>query len=259
MGLNIIVCVKQVSTPNQDNAANHTISREKGTTNKLDLNALEEAVRIKERVDSSYITAISMGAKSAEKTVREAISMGVDRGILLNDIAFAGADTLATAYTLSQGIKKAGKFDLIICGKQSSDGETSQVGPSVAEKLSIPHIADVSEIINLTDKHIVCRRRLENGYQIIKAGLPALISVVKEINTPRIPKLKDVIQSSHHAVEIWTAKTLGGDKESYGAIGSPTQVIQVFELETDSSCEFIEGSISHKCDKIFEIIESMIK
>lgn len=181
--MNIIVCVKQVPGTNEvkmDKVTN-TIIREgvEAIINPFDLYAVEEALKIKDKF-SGMITAISMGIPKVVDTLREVLELGVDSGVLLSDRAFAGADSLATAYTLSKGICKIGKYDLIICGKQATDGDTAQVGPSLAEKLGIPHTTNVSNIQAINEDFIICNRSTDEGYEVIKIFLPAVITVVKE-------------------------------------------------------------------------------
>lgn len=191
--MNVIVCIKQVpgTTEVKMNKETNTIIREgiKSIINPFDTFAIEEALRIKDKFNSK-VTGLSMGIPDTSILLKEAMSLGVDEAYLLSDRAFAGADSLATAYTLSMGIKYINDYDLIICGKQATDGDTAQVGPSLAGKLNIPYITYVSEIQELKDGYIKCKRLIENGYEIIESTLPALITVVEDINVPRLPSIK---------------------------------------------------------------------
>lgn len=191
--MNVIVCIKQVpgTTEVKMNKETNTIIREgiKSIINPFDTFAIEEALRIKDKFNSK-VTGLSMGIPDTSILLKEAMSLGVDEAYLLSDRAFAGADSLATAYTLSMGIKYINDYDLIICGKQATDGDTAQVGPSLAGKLNIPYITYVSEIQELKDGYIRCKRLIENGYEIIESTLPALITVVEDINVPRLPSIK---------------------------------------------------------------------
>ncbi|MDI6606628.1 MAG: electron transfer flavoprotein subunit beta/FixA family protein, partial [Candidatus Omnitrophota bacterium] len=214
--MNIIVCIKQVpeTTEVRINPETNTLIREgvKSIINPFDMYAIEEGIRLKEKFGGK-VTAITMGPPQAESALREAISMGVDEGILLCDRVFAGSDTWATSYTLSGAIKKIasrdGGFDLIVCGKQASDGDTAQVGPGISMHLDIPQVTYVKKIEKVTFSSGHCEpltqggngeaiskkvmrveRLMEEGYEIIEIPLPALLTVVKEINEPRLPSLK---------------------------------------------------------------------
>ena len=191
--MNIIVCIKQVPATNEvklDERTN-TIIREgvEAIINPFDTYAMEEAIRLKEQLGGT-VTALSMGIPQAAGILKEALSLGVDKAVLLSDRSFAGADSLATAYTLSQAVKKLGRYDLIFCGKQASDGDTAQVGPGLAEKLGIPHTTYVSKIMDIRPDAIICKRLTDHGYEILEIALPSVITVVKEINTPRLPSIK---------------------------------------------------------------------
>src|SRR3989338_6162967 len=165
--MNIIVCIKQVpeTTEVRINPETNTLVREgvKSIINPFDMYAIEEAVRLKEKLGGKA-TVITMGPPQAEAALREAISMGVDEGILICDRAFAGSDTWATSYTLSAAIKKIGSFDLILCGKQASDGDTAQVGPGISTHLDIPQVTYVKKIEEVTDKSMRVERLMEEGY-----------------------------------------------------------------------------------------------
>ncbi|MCX5714152.1 MAG: electron transfer flavoprotein subunit beta/FixA family protein, partial [Candidatus Omnitrophica bacterium] len=196
--MNIVVCIKQVpeTTQVRINPETNTLIREgvKSIINPFDMYAIEEAVRLKEKFGGKA-TVISMGPPQADAALREAISMGIDEGILVCDRAFAGSDTWATSYTLAGAIKKLGAFDLIICGKQASDGDTAQVGPGISTHLSSPQVTYVKKVEEATDKSMRLERMMEEGFEIIEAPLPLLITVVKEINEPRIPSLKGMMRA----------------------------------------------------------------
>ncbi|GAF93074.1 unnamed protein product, partial [marine sediment metagenome] len=154
--------------------------------NPFDLYALEEALRLKERYGGT-VSVLSMGPPQVVDTLREALSLGADNAVLLSDIDFAGADTLATSYALARGVKKIGSFDLIICGRQAVDGDTAHVGPSLAERLGVPHVSCVTKICELTDGYMIVERMTDRGIEQIKLSLAALITVGKGINEPRYP------------------------------------------------------------------------
>ena len=197
--------------------------------NPLDLYAIEIAVRIKEKLGGT-VTAISMAPPHGEKALRDAIARGVDRAILLTDRRFAGADTLATSYTLASAIKKLGHFDLIVCGEKSVDGDTGQVGPEIAEHLGIPHTSYVVEVKEVEKDRIVVVSDLGNAYYLLKLKLPALISVTKEVAIPRKPKFKDVLRARKAMIEVWSADDLKDviDLNRIGLMGSPTRVVKAY-------------------------------
>ncbi|MBU1261805.1 electron transfer flavoprotein subunit beta/FixA family protein [bacterium] len=229
--MRIIVCIKQV--PETGNVKidpkTNTLIREgiSSIINPFDQNAIEAGVELKERYGGEVIT-ITMGPPQAEEALREAISLGADSGFLITDRLFAGSDTLATAYTLSRAIKKIGDFDLIICGKQAIDGDTAQTGPEVAEMLGIPHISYVCESPVIDEKRMVVKRELENGIEVLEAKLPALITVTKEANQPRLPSLKRKLLSKKAEILKLSASDIDIEPNLCGLTGSATGVIQIF-------------------------------
>ena len=202
--------------------------------NPFDLNALEAAVRIKEKI-GAIVTAISMGPKTAENSLRDAIARGADKAILLTDIRFAGADTLATSYTLASAIRKLGSFDLVVCGEKTIDGDTAQVGPEVAEFLGIPHVAYVEEIREVNRDEILVKSKMGRSYYLIALSFPGLITVTKDVNTPRLPNLRDKIRSRKAKIIIWNADSLSDVAEAnrFGVSGSPTTVAKVYAPRTE--------------------------
>lgn len=258
--MNIIVCIKQVPGTNEVkmNKETNTIIREgvEAIINPFDTYAVEEGLRIKEQTEGK-VTVLSMGIPAVAELLKETIALGVDDTILLSDRAFAGADTLATAYALSMGIKKIGQYDLIICGKQATDGDTAQVGPSLAEKLGIPHTTYVRKIEELREGYIRCQRMTEDGYEVIELSLPAVITVVKEINEPRLPSIKGMMRAKKAAVTIWNAEDIGADAELCGLKGSPTQVISTFVPVHDVQSEMIEGQPEEQAKRLAEVLLSM--
>ena len=253
--MDIIVCIKQVpdTADIRIDPKTNTLIREgvPSIINPFDTYAIEEGVRLKEKYQGK-VTVISMGPPQVEDALREAISLGIDEGVLLSDRAFAGADTLATSYTLAEGIKKIGKFDLIICGKQAMDGDTAQVGPGIAEKLNIPHVTYVKKIEEINDGYVQVERLMEEGYEVIKMPLPALITVVKEINEPRMPSLKGKLKAKSTQIITWGAKDLEVDEDRIGLQGSPTQVIKIFTPQLRGKGEMIEGMPSEQVAKLVE-------
>ncbi len=253
--MNIIVCLKQVpgTTDVSIDPETNTLRRQgiKNIINPFDAYALEEGVRLKERYGGKVI-AISMGPPQAEEMLREAISCGADEAILLSDAAFAGADTLATSYTLSQAIRKIEQYDLVICGRQTIDGDTGQVGPELAEWLDIPFIAYVSKVEEIDNDLMRVERMVEDGHEIIEMSLPGIITVVKEINVPRLPSLRGMARSRKAEIPVWTAGDLGVDEGMVGLSGSATTVVRVFFPERIHEGEMLEGDPESQVDALLE-------
>ena len=251
--MNIVVCLKQVpgTTKVQIDPQTNTLIRQgiENIINPFDTYALEEGVRIKERYGGK-VTVISMGPPQAEEALREAISLGVDEAILLSDGAFAGADTWATSYTLARAIDKLGQYDLAICGRQTIDGDTGQVGPELAEMLGIPFVAYVSQIEETNNKCMRVRRMVEEGYEVIETPLPAVISVVKEINVPRLPSLRRLVKAKSAVILVWTAQELGVDKNKVGLAGSFTRVIKVFFPQRVCQGEILQGELESQAESL---------
>jgi len=227
----IFVCIKQVpdTTNVRINPETNTLVREgvQSIINPFDVYAIEEAVRLKEK-HGGTVTVITMGPPQASEALRECISLGADSVYLVSDRAFAGADTLATAYALSCAIRHLGGAEVILMGRQAIDGDTGQVGPGVAENLDISHVTDIRKIEEVTDGRIVVERLLEEGYARIAARLPVVLTVVKEINTPRLPSLKGKLAAKKAEVPVLKASDIGADVQRLGLNGSPTQVMKIF-------------------------------
>ncbi len=230
--MKIVVLVKEVpATDNvkmDEKTGTMVRSAMESELNPLDMYAVEEAVRIKRRMEDVHVSVISMGPPHALNSIREALSMGCDDGYLLSDRSFAGADTLATAYTLAAAIEKMNGFDLILTGERATDGETGQVGPSVATQLDIPVVTYVSEIEKFGDGFVRVCRTVEGGRETVEVKLPALLSVLKEINEPRIPNLRGKMESKSKKIPVLNAKDLEVPAEKLGLLGSPTRVVKVF-------------------------------
>jgi electron transfer flavoprotein beta subunit len=251
--VNIVVCIKQVpgTTQVRINPETGTLVRDgvEAVVNPFDEYAIEEALRIKEKVGGT-VKAITMGPPQAEAALRSAIAMGADEGILVTDQLFAGSDTWATSHTLSIAIKSLGTVDLIICGKQAIDGDTAQVGPGVAEMLDIPFVAWVRKVEEITAASIRVERMMEEGYDIIEMTLPALITVVKEINTPRMASLKGKMRAKNAQVIKLNATSFPVQVDRIGLKGSPTQVLRSFVPEKKSGGEKISGDVAELVAKI---------
>jgi len=251
--MNIVVCLKQVpgTTKVSIDPQTNTLVRAgiENIVNPFDTYALEEGVRIKEKY-TGKVTAISMGPPQAEEILREAISLGADEAVLLSDSAFAGSDTWATAYTLAKAVDKLNQYDLVICGRQTLDGDTGQVGPELAEMLGIPFVAYVSQIEEISDKYIRVRRMVEEGYEVIETSLPAVITVVKEINIPRLPSLRGLAKAKSVVIPVWTAEGLGADKNMVGLSGSATRVIKIFFPQRVCQSEILNGDLTSQVDSL---------
>jgi electron transfer flavoprotein beta subunit len=253
--MRIIVCIKEVpaTTKVSINPETNTLIREgvESIINPYDTYAIEEAVRIKERLGEGCVTVISMGPPQVERALREAISLGADEGILLSDRAFAGADTLATSYTLAKAIEKIGYFNLVICGKQAIDGDTAQVGPELSEKLDVPFAAYVRKIEDISKEKAVVERMMDDGYDVIEIPLPAVITVVKEINTPRIASLKGKMRAKKAKIDVLTAKDIKADEKKIGLTGSATQVIKIFAPKSRGRGLEIKGDPQEIADTLY--------
>ncbi|MCK9555873.1 electron transfer flavoprotein subunit beta/FixA family protein [bacterium] len=255
--MNIVVCIKQVpdTTEVRIDPKTNTLIREgvASIINPFDLYAIEEGVRLKEKFGGK-VTVISMGPKQVENALREAISLGADEAVLMSDRAFAGSDTLATSLALSEGIRKTG-FDVIICGKQAIDGDTAQVGPGIAAHLDIPQITYVKKIESVNDGKILAERMVEEGYEVVESTLPVLITVVKEINEPRLPSLKGKMKAKKTEIKIITSEDLGIDKTRIGLDGSPTWVMKIFTPPKKEGGKMFEGSADEVVAKLISELQ----
>ncbi len=253
--MKVIVCIKQVpdTTNVRINPETNTLVREgvASIINPFDVYALEEGVRIKEKHGGS-VTVITMGPPQASEALREAISLGADGAYLISDRAFAGADTLATAYTLACAVRTLGGADVILMGRQAIDGDTGQVGPGVAENLGIPHITDIRKIEEIADGRITVERLLEEGYARLRTTLPVVLTVVKEINEPRLPSLKGKLAAKKAEIPVLKAADIGVETERVGLSGSPTQVMKIFTPPPRPGGEKLEGSPEQVTEKLVQ-------
>ncbi|MFA5928057.1 MAG: electron transfer flavoprotein subunit beta/FixA family protein [Candidatus Margulisiibacteriota bacterium] len=242
--MNIIVCIKQVPDTNEvkiDRETNTLIRKGvPSIINPFDENAIEAALQLKEQYGGK-VTVVSMGPPQVETALKDAIALGVDEVVLVTDRVFAGADTWATSYTLSKAIDKLGAFDLIICGKQAIDGDTAQVGPGIAEFLKLPIVTYVRKVVEQKDGSLIMEKEFEDGYEVMKTPLPAVITVTKEINVPRLPSLKGKMKAKTIQVPTWSAADIGADPESAGLKGSPTKVMKIFNPPVRTDREKLEG------------------
>jgi electron transfer flavoprotein beta subunit len=257
--MNTVVCLKQVpgTTQVKINPETNSLVREgiENIINPFDTYALEEGVRLREK-HGGKVTVVCMGPSQAEVALREAISLGADDVILLSDRAFAVADTWATANTLSAAMKKLASYDIIICGRQTIDGDTGQVGPELAEMLDIPFVAYVSQIEEIKEKYLRVKRMVEEGHEVIETTLPAVITVAKEINVPRLPSLRGIMKSKSARIETWGIKELGVDESTVGLAGSSTQVIKVFFPQRVHQAEILAGPLEKQVETLVERLRS---
>jgi electron transfer flavoprotein alpha/beta subunit len=250
--MKIFVCIKQVPGTTQVETDQKTGTLKRAglvsVINPFDLYAIETAVRLKERYGGE-VTAVSMGPPQAQHALKDAVALGCDKTILLSDRAFAGADTVATSYTLAKGLKSAGGFDLILCGIKTVDGDTAQVGPMIAEELDVPAICNVKKI-EVNGRTITVDRTMDFGYEVLEAKMPCLLTVVKEISEPRMPTLEEKLRSKRHQIKTEDSKTLKADECQIGLKGSPTQVLKVFSPEKRGGGEIIQTSPKEAADTL---------
>jgi len=256
----IAVCIKQVpgTTAVEVDPATGTLKRD-GVESKLnpcDLYAIETALRLKEKYKAS-VTAVTMGPPQAAAVLRESFMMGVDEGVLVSDRKFAGADVLSTARTLSQALTVCGPFDLVICGRQTTDGDTSQVGSETAELLKVPHVCNVTKIFSVDDRSISAAAVMPRCLMKFRMELPALITVDESIAEPRLPSYKLKLATADRKIRVLTLADLPDREEShYGQSGSPTRVIRVFPPEHDVKKERWEGSGQETAARLFDLLDA---
>jgi electron transfer flavoprotein beta subunit len=297
--LRLVVLVKQV--PDTANVTGDAM-KEDGTINRAalptifnpeDLNALEEALKLRDR-HGGRVTVITMGPPAAVGVLRESLYRGADEVILLTDKAFAAADTLATSYALAQAVKKAGEFDLVLCGRQAIDGDTAQVGPQTAEKLGVPQITCVSRVDEVSEGRVVATRSVEGGFETLESTLPALLTITSEANEPRPPSVKLVMVYKDVAAEAlpeyddsyldpeadeaqvcmldrsgrpvcrakvvqWDHAAVGAERDLVGLRGSPTRVKEIESVVlAQSEARMVEADEAGIAELVHELIEEHI-
>lgn len=247
--MKIIVCIKQVPNTNEVR-----IDKETGTLirqgvpsiiNPDDMNAIEQAIRIKEERNDVHVTILCMGPPQADVAIREAYAMGADEAILLSDRVFAGSDTWATATILAAAVKKIGDYDIIFCGRQAIDGDTAQVGPEMAEFLGIPQITYVQALsISADASQVVVERATEDGHFIIESPTPVLLTAIKELNAPRYPHMRGIYKAYEQGehIKFWTSNDIEVDLTQIGVKNSPTNVRKSFVPEKSRSSVELKGS-----------------
>jgi len=260
--MHIVVPIKQVPE-----TSNVQMDRETGTmirsgsdaiVNPLDLYSLEAALQIKEQ-SGGKVTVITMGPPSASKVLKEAIAMGCDDAVHVSDRAFGGSDTWATSYTLSKAIRKL-EADIVITGERATDGDTGQVGPGIAAWLNMGLVTFTAHIKELTDSYIIAERLIEEGYQTVKAVFPVVVTVVKEIASPRLPTLRGKKRSMQMDIPVWGAEELGAKPENLGLKGSPTRVVKIDTPKVTRSCLVVkaidEASVHSAVEQLIQFLDS---
>lgn len=261
--MHIVVCIKQVPDTKiiKINPKTNTLDRKSAPAilNPFDAHAVQEAVKLKEQTGGT-VSVLTMGPPQATEVIKKSVEIGADRGYLLTDRAFAGADTLATSYALSQALEKINlelPIDMVICGKHAIDGDTGQVGPGIARRLDIPPITSVIEVVkvNEQEKNVVIKRKLTNGYELIQSQLPCLLTVEKEINEIDYSPLPNMIKAARYEAVVWTVNDLENvDRTRLGLKGSPTVVAKSFTPPTPTGGEKLEGSADEQVKQLMEIL-----
>ncbi len=259
--MNILVCIKQVPDSNKVEVDPVTgVLKRNGVESKMnpyDLYAIEAALRIREE-KGGKITALTMGPGQASSVIREAFAMGVDEGVLISDRKFGGADVLATSYTISQGIRMLGDFDLILCGKQTTDGDTAQVGPEVSEYLAIPSVSNVSKIVELGEETITVEMDMSHDIEIAKIEYPCLLSVDKDIFMPRLPSYLKKEMTKEREIRVISLNQLEDqDEKHYGLNGSPTQVQRIFPPAVNSHREIWTGTQAELSEQLHNKLQEL--
>ncbi len=277
--LKIVVCVKQVpdTTEVRIDPETNTLIREgvPAIVNPFDAHATQAAQHLKEKY-GAHLTVLSMGPPQAVEAIKKCVSIGADRGILLSDRAFAGADTWATSYALTAGLRRIADeqgMDLVLCGKQAIDGDTAQVGPGIARRLGWPQITYAIGIpdVDVEEGTITVERRLENGVEVVKARLPAVVTVVEEINeleyaplpemirAARYEALPEMIRAARYEAEVWTSDDLDVEEQFLGLNGSPTTVSEIFPPPQPEAGEIIEGGRDDPAAAVEELVDKLIQ
>ncbi len=257
--MHIAVCIKQV--PDTKNVRidpdTHTLVRQgvESIINPFDLFAVEAALKIKDE-NGARITVVTMGPPQATEALRDVLSLGVDDAVLLSDRAFAGSDTWATSTTLAAAIRKMGDVDIVLCGKQAVDGDTAQVGPEMAALLDFPYATFVKKIELPSAGVVKAVRQTDEGTEVWKFPVPALITVIKEIGEPRVPSLRHKMRAKKAEIPAWGAADLGLDPDSVGLCGSFTQVVRIFSPPRRSNRVLIEGSIEEQVEQLFQHLKN---
>lgn len=253
--MKIVVCLKQVPDAKEVrlDPETNTLAREgvDSIMNPYDQHALEEGVRLKE-AHGGEVVALTMGPPQAEEILRQAISCGADSGVLVSDRSFAGADTWATSYTLEKAIQHLGGADLILCGKQAIDGDTAQVGPGIATWMDVPFVTCVQKVREADETALVVERMMDDGFDVVRAPFPVVVTVVKDINEPRVPSLKGKMKAKKAQIQMLSAEDINAESHCIGLAGSPTQVAKVFPPPPRSGKAILTGSLDEQIEQLVE-------
>lgn len=261
--MHIVVCVKQVPDTKiiKINPKTNTLDRRSAPAilNPYDAHAVQEAVKIKEKTGGT-ISVLSMGPPQATAVIKKSVEIGADRGYLISDRAFAGADTLATSYALYKALERIGKelpVDMVICGKHAIDGDTGQVGPGIARRLDIPPVTNVIEVteVNEAERTVLIKRKLTNGYELIQSELPCLLTVEKEINEIDYSPMPNMINAAKYEPIIWAVSDLENvDRSQLGLKGSPTIVGKMFTPPRPEGGKRLEGTADEQVEQLMEVL-----
>ncbi len=262
--MNSVVCIKAVpsTTEVKMDPVTNTLVRDgkQSVVNPFDQTALEVAVRLKEQLGGE-VCALSMGIPDTERLLRDCLARGADRAVLLSDRAFAGADTLATSYSLScalDGLAKQGWFcDVVVCGKMAVDGDTAQIGPELASVLGVPCVTDITELLAADEQRLTLCRQTDSGPAVVEVDLPCVITVNKDVCTPRMPSIKGVRAGVEGHVEVRGAAQAAADPARIGLAGSPTQVVRSFTPERGGGCTVLEGDAAQQAEALAAVFEEM--
>ncbi|WP_102271656.1 electron transfer flavoprotein subunit beta/FixA family protein [Cytobacillus massiliigabonensis] len=267
--MHIVVCVKQVPDTKiiKINPKTNTLDRRSAPAilNPYDAHAVQEAVKIKKMVGKGTISVLSMGPPQATAVIKKSIEIGADEGYLISDRAFAGADTLATSYALSKALERIAKekpVDLVICGLHAIDGDTGQVGPGIARRMDIPPVTNVIEFIELNEKEktILLKRKLANGYQLIQADYPCLMTVGKEINEIEYSPMPNMIKAARYEPIIWSVNDLENvNRPQLGLKGSPTIVGKMFTPPKPEGGKRLEGNSEEQVSQLMELLQDKME
>ena len=242
--MRIAVCIKQVpDTPRVEiDPTTHTLVREgvESVLNPLDAFAVEAALRIRETLGGA-VTALTLGPSQAERMLRDVLALGVDEGVLITGPEFAGSDTWSTSYALACALRSLGGFDLILCGKQAIDGDTGQVGPELAAQLGLPQATYVRRIREISSRHAVVERLTDEGHEVLRLPLPAVMTVLRELNEPRLPNLEDLYRGRFAPVRKLSGRDIGADPGEIGLDASPTRVVRIFAPTSARQARLFEG------------------
>lgn len=255
--MKVLVCAKQVPNTNEVkiDPVKGILIRDgvESILNPDDANALEEALKLKDKFENVTVTVISMGPQQAEDMLRECLAMGADEAVLVSGREFGGSDTWATSNAISSALRKVGDFDLIFAGRQAIDGDTAQVGPQISEKLGIPQVTYVQGF-EIKDNEVIVQRQLEDGYEVVSVKMPCLLTAVKELNKPRYMTMKGIYNAFEKDIKVWGFSDLDVPQEKVGLKASPTRVFRSFTPEPKGAGVMLNGTSK---DQVAQLIGSL--